>query len=45
MALEIRPVHDPTREYGFLGVVVDTTNLEVLKGFGAVPLLISDIDL
>jgi selenium-binding protein 1 len=28
MALEIRPAHDPTREYGFLGVVVDTTNLE-----------------
>ena len=27
MALEIRPAHDPTREYGFLGVVVDTTNL------------------
>jgi selenium-binding protein 1 len=78
MALEIRPAHDPTREYGFLGVVVDTTNLEgsiwtwyrengkfqirktatippepadaghlpaLLKGFGAVPPLISDIDL
>jgi selenium-binding protein 1 len=28
MALELRPAHDPTREYGFLGVVVDTTNLE-----------------
>ena len=28
MALEIRPAHDPTKEYGFLGVVVDTTNLE-----------------
>ncbi len=28
MALEIRPAHDPAREYGFLGVVVDTTNLE-----------------
>ena len=28
MALEVRPAHDPTREYGFLGVVVDTTNLE-----------------
>ena len=28
MALEIRPAHDPTREYGFVGVVVDTTNLE-----------------
>ncbi len=78
MALEIRPAHDPVREYGFLGVVVDTTNLEgsiwtwyrkdgkfhaektavippepadaallpaLLKGFGAVPPLISDIDL
>ena len=79
MALEIRPAHDPAREYGFLGVVVDTTNLEgsiwtwwrkgdgafdikktavipaepadasllppLLKGFGAVPPLISDIDL
>lgn len=78
MALEIRPAHDPTREYGFLGVVVDTTNLEgsiwtwyrkdgqfhiektavippepadasllppLLQGFGAVPPLISDIDL
>ncbi|MEO5698050.1 MAG: selenium-binding protein SBP56-related protein, partial [Burkholderiaceae bacterium] len=78
MPLEIRPAHDPTREYGFLGVVVDTTNLEgsiwtwyreggkfhakktavippepadasllpdLLKGFGAVPPLISDIDL
>ena len=78
MALEVRPAHDPTREYGFLGVVVDTTNLEgsiwtwwrengqfhakktaiipaepadksllppLLQGFGAVPPLISDIDL
>ena len=78
MALEVRPAHDPTKEYGFLGVVVDTTNLEgsiwtwyrengtfhakktatippepadagqlpaLLKGFGAVPPLISDIDL
>ena len=79
MALELRPAHDPAREYGFLGVVVDTTNLEgsiwtwyrepggkfaarktatiapepasadllppLLKGFGAVPPLISDIDL
>jgi len=78
MALEVRPAHDPTREYGFLGVVVDTTNLEgsiwtwwreggkfhcektvtippepaeaddlpeLLKGFGAVPPLITDIDL
>ncbi len=78
MPLEVRPAHDPTREYGFVGVVVDTTNLEgsiwtwyrengkfqakktatippepadaallppLLKGFGAVPPLISDIDL
>ena len=78
MALEVRPAHDPVREYGFLGVVVDTTNLEgsvwtwwrddgkfhiektatvppepapkdqlppLLQGFGAVPPLISDIDL
>ena len=78
MALEVRPAHDPTREYGFLGVVIDTTNLEgsvwtwwreggkfharktatippepadksvlppLLQGFGAVPPLISDIDL
>jgi selenium-binding protein 1 len=28
MVLEVRPAHDPVREYGFLGVVVDTTNLE-----------------
>ena len=28
MGLEVRPAHDPVREYGFLGVVVDTTNLE-----------------
>jgi len=78
MALEIRPAHDPVKEYGFVGVVVDTTNLEgsiwtwwreggkfhcektavippepadkdqlppLLQGFGAVPPLITDIDL
>lgn len=79
MALEVRPAHDPAREWGFVGVVVDTTNLEgsiwtwwrdkdgkfnakktavippepadasvlppLLQGFGAVPPLISDIDL
>ncbi|MDA8052411.1 MAG: selenium-binding protein [Rhodospirillales bacterium] len=28
MALEVRPAHDPTKDHGFLGVVVDTTNLE-----------------
>jgi selenium-binding protein 1 len=78
MPLEIRPAHDPSKDYGFVGVVVDTTNLEasiwtwyrengtfkaaktavippepadpaklpdLLKGFGAVPPLLSDIDL
>ncbi len=28
MALEVRPAHDPKKDHGFLGVVVDTTNLE-----------------
>lgn len=78
MVLEVRPAHEPTKDYGFVGVVVDTTNLEgsiwtwyrengefkarktavvapepadadklppPLKPFGAVPPLISDIDL
>ncbi len=78
MPLEVRPAHDPVREYGFVGVVVDTTSLEasiwtwwrengkfhakktivippepaakddlppLLQGFGAVPPLVSDIDL
>ena len=78
MALEVRPAHDSVREYAFLGVVVDTTNLEgsiwtwsrkggkfhiektatippepplkdqlspLLQGFGAVPPLVTDIDL
>ncbi|MGH7057112.1 MAG: selenium-binding protein SBP56-related protein [Acetobacteraceae bacterium] len=78
MALEVRPAHSPERDYGFLGVVVDTTNLEgsiwtwwrengtfqarktatipaepansdllpaLLKPFGAVPPLVTDIDL
>ncbi len=79
MALEIRPAHDPAKQFGFCGVVVDTTNLEgaiftwwrddngkfhakktvaippvpadpadlpdLLKGFGAVPPLVTDIDL
>ena len=78
MVLEVRPAHDPSKDYGFVGVVVDTTNLEasiwtwyrengtfkalktavippepadpaklppLLKGFGAVPPLVSDIDL
>jgi len=76
--LEVRPAHDPVREYGFLGVVIDSTNLEgsiwtwwreegkfriektatippepaskdqlppLLQGFGAVPPLVTDIDL
>lgn len=78
MVLELRPAHEPTKDYGFVGVVVDTTSLEasiwtwyrengqfkaqktavvppepadpdqlpeMLKGFKAVPPLISDIDL
>ena len=78
MALEVRPAHDPAKQYGFVGVVVDTTNLEgsiwtwwrdgdrfrcektatippepaakedlppLLKGFEAVPPLVTDIDL
>ena len=78
MALEVRPAHDPSKDYGFLGVVVDTTNLEgsiwtwwrengrfharktatipaaptepsllpeLIRPFGAVPPLITDIDL
>lgn len=79
MALEIRPAHDPIAQHGFVGVVVDTTNLQgaiftwwrnedgsfeakktitidpqpadaddlpdLLKGFGAVPPLVTDIDL
>ncbi|MGA7327954.1 MAG: selenium-binding protein SBP56-related protein, partial [Rhodomicrobium sp.] len=28
MVLEVRPAHDPIREYGFLGVFADTANLE-----------------
>jgi selenium-binding protein 1 len=28
MTLEVRPAHEPTKDYGFVGVVVDTTNLE-----------------
>lgn len=79
MALEIRPAHDPAKQHGFCGVVVDTTNLQgsiwtwwqkedgtfeakktitidpapaaaedlpdMLKGFEAVPPLVTDIDL
>ncbi len=78
MALELRPAHDPTKSYGFMGVVVSTADLgasiwtwykdgdkwaikkvidipaepaaaddlpDLLKGFGAVPPLVTDIDL
>lgn len=78
MALEVRPSHDPTKTYGFLGVVVDVTDLSgsvwtwhkegdewkatktihipavpldanllppLLKGFGAVPPVVTDIAL
>ena len=78
MLLEVCLAHDPVREYGFGGIVVDTTNLEgsiwtwwredgkfhiektavilaepapkdhlppLLQGFGAVPPLVTDIDL
>jgi selenium-binding protein 1 len=78
IALELRPAHDPTRAYGFLGVVVSLKDLSssiwvwhknegkweikkiidipaepaeadllppLLKGFGAVPPLVTDINL
>lgn len=78
MALELRPAHDPTKAYGFVGVVVSVENLaasiwlwfregerwairkvieipaepadpadlpDLLKGFGAVPPLVTDINL
>jgi methanethiol oxidase len=79
MVLELRPAHDPTKIYGFVGVVVSTADLsasvwlwsrghdgafearkvitipaepadadelpEILKPFGAVPPLITDIAL
>jgi selenium-binding protein 1 len=79
MVLELRPAHDPTKAYGFVGVVVSTADLTAsvwlwsrnddgsfgvrkvieippepadadqlppaLKPFGAVPPLITDIDL
>jgi selenium-binding protein 1 len=78
MALELRPAHDPTKTYGFAGVVVSVEDLsasiwlwfrengqwqalrvidipaepaeaddlpELLKPFGAVPPLVTDIDL
>jgi selenium-binding protein 1 len=78
MALELRPAHDPTKAYGFVGVVVSVEDLSasiwlwhrdggrwavtkvidipaepadiadlppVLQPFGAVPPLVTDIDL
>ncbi|MFG1966853.1 selenium-binding protein SBP56-related protein [Nonomuraea sp. NPDC049028] len=78
MVLELRPAHDPTRTYGFAGVVTSTADLSasvwlwfhedgrwqarkvitipaepasadllppVLRPFGAVPPLVTDIDL
>jgi selenium-binding protein 1 len=78
MTLELRPAHDPSKEYGFLGVVVSVEDLSAsiwmwhrsggefavqkiidipaepaseddlppaLKPFGAVPPLVTDIDL
>jgi selenium-binding protein 1 len=78
MVLELRPAHDPTKAYGFVGVVVSTKDLSasiwtwhrdgdawavrktieipaepadpdqlppLLKGFKAVPPLVTDIDL
>jgi selenium-binding protein 1 len=79
MVLELRPAHDPTKGYGFVGVVVSTADLSasvwlwrraddgtvsvekvitippepadaerlppILQPFGAVPPLITDIDL
>jgi methanethiol oxidase len=78
MVLELRPAHDPTKKYGFAGVVVSVEDLSasiwlwhsgdggwnaqkvisipaepaaaeslppLLQGFGAVPPLVTDIDL
>ncbi|GAB1641857.1 selenium-binding protein SBP56-related protein [Krasilnikovia sp. MM14-A1259] len=78
MTLELRPAHDPTKEYGFVGVVTNVTDLSAsiwlwhrdggefavtkvidiaaepadpaalppaLQPFGAVPPLVTDIDL
>jgi selenium-binding protein 1 len=78
MALELRPAHDPTQTYGFVGVVVSVEDLSasvwlwhedagtfaatkvisipaepapaerlppLLAGFGAVPPLVTDLDL
>jgi methanethiol oxidase len=78
MVLELRPAHDPTKKYGFAGVVISVEDLSasiwlwyqeggqfkaakvitipaepapteklppLLQGFGAVPPLVTDIDL
>jgi selenium-binding protein 1 len=78
MALELRPAHDPTKKYGFVGVVISVEDLSasvwlwhedggqfavdkvitipaepapaeklppLLQGFGAVPPLVTDLDL
>jgi selenium-binding protein 1 len=78
MALELRPAHDPTKKYGFVGVVISVEDLSasvwlwhedggqfavdkvitipaepapveklppLLHGFGAVPPLVTDLDL
>ena len=78
MALELRPAHDPTKAWGFMGVVISVADLSasvwlwyrdgerwaikkvitipaepakaellppLLKGFGAVPPLVTDINL
>jgi selenium-binding protein 1 len=78
MALELRPSHDPSKTFGFVGVVIDVTDLSasvwtwhkdgdqwkaektitiparpldaehlppLLKGFGAVPPVVTDIGL
>jgi len=79
MVLELRPAHDPTKSYGFVGVVISVEDLSasiwtwhqdgkggwavtkvieipaepadpsvlppLLQGFGAVPPLVTDIDL
>jgi methanethiol oxidase len=78
MVLELRPAHDPTKKYGFVGVVISVEDLSasiwhwhedggqfaatkvitipaeaapvdklppLLQGFGAVPPLVTDIDL
>ena len=36
MVLELRPAHDPTKSYGFVGVVVSVEDLSAC-GFGTVP--------